>query len=227
MVSVVIPAYNEEKTMTKTLESLARQKTGISFEVIVVDNNSIDKTKKIAGNFKKKLNIKVIKEKRQGRGAARAAGFAEAIGEIILSTDADTVVPPNWIENMVKYFDNRKTVAVTGPWRISRGKKLTKFFVNNFQRLSILCLTGLNFGIRTGIYKKAGGFDRSLKAHEDIALTFKVAKLGKIKYAGDIVVRTSGRRYKKGVLNGLWSYQKTAFNYFVLKDKSKNLGDRR
>jgi glycosyltransferase involved in cell wall biosynthesis len=235
-VSVVIPAYNEEKSIAKTLDSLVAQKTKSSFETIVVDNNSTDKTNAISKKYSKKLRITVIKEKRKGRGVARATGFARSRGEIILSIDADTIAPPNWIAKMTAKFADKDIVAVTGPWRITDCDLFTNVCVNRLQEVANFpykfimghyWLNGLNFGIRKSAYVKAGGFDKTLNAHEDIELTTRVRKLGKILYSRDVVVTQSGRRYKDGLLLGLWDYQKTAFSYFVLGDKSKVLDDRR
>ncbi|MBI3255845.1 MAG: glycosyltransferase [Candidatus Andersenbacteria bacterium] len=97
MISIVIPAYNEAQAISKTLASLVAQDFSGEFEVIVVDNNSSDGTAQVAKAFQDKLNLKVIHEPHQGRGAARAAGFAAAQSRIICSTDADTIVPSNWL----------------------------------------------------------------------------------------------------------------------------------
>jgi len=95
MISIVIPAYNEEENIRCCLEGLVAQKTDQEFEVIVVDNVSTDKTSGVARTFVDKINLRVVEEHTKGRGAARCRGFSEATGETILSTDADCVVPSN------------------------------------------------------------------------------------------------------------------------------------
>lgn len=235
-VSVIIPAYNEQSVIKKTLDSLVNQESCGEFEVIFVDNASTDKTKSIANSYKDKLNISVIDEKTKGRGAARATGFKHAKGEILLSLDADTIAPTDWICNMIKNFSDPKVIAVTGPWKIKDQNNVTNFWVNNLQEIANFpyrlamghyWITGLNFGIRKSVYERAGGFDATLNAHEDIDLTGRVRKYGKIKYAWDVAVETSGRRYKKGFFAGLWDYQKTAINYFLLGNKNDILDDKR
>ena len=225
MVSVVIPAYNEEQSIESCLKAFTRQTTNIPYEVVLVNNNSTDDTIAIAQKFVGALDLKIVNEKQQGRGAARRLGFSKANGNIILSTDADTVVPKDWIANYLSHFENPKIVAVTGPWKIRSRSKVRNFTAYHFQRLTLPCLTGLNFGVRKNVYNKAGGFDGSLKAQEDIELTPRVRKLGKIKYAKDVVVLTSSRRYKRGLLKGLWDYQKVSIYTFLLKDKTKTLPD--
>src|SRR5436189_6378134 len=97
MISIVIPAYNEAEHIGRTLGSLAAQQFDQPFEVIVVDNNSTDNTAEVALQSKANLNLRVIKETHRGRGAARAAGFAAAQGDIICSADADSALPPHWL----------------------------------------------------------------------------------------------------------------------------------
>ena len=84
MISVVVPAYNEEKQIEKCLDSLVNQSTTQKFEVIIIDNNSNDKTAEIAKKYEKILNLKIFMQKIKGRGAARQKGFYQANGEIIL-----------------------------------------------------------------------------------------------------------------------------------------------
>lgn len=227
-ISVIIPAYNEEGYIGPCLQSLVWQETKYNFEVIVVDNNSIDKTKKVALSFKKKLNIRVITEKRQGRGAARWRGFEEATGDFIFSSDADTVFPPDWIEGFMKYFKNKKIVAVTSMCNIDdpspRNKAFFKFVLQAATEglriaLGHYCLYGYSYAIRKNIYKKAGKIDKTLNALDDIDLGRRVRKFGKIQLVRNIPVLTSNRRFKKGVSRGLLEYVKPMFQLALNKNK--------
>src|SRR5438045_2121373 len=114
MISVVIPAYNEEKLIGTCLDSLAAQVTSKKFEIIVVNNNSTDKTTEIIKHHSRNLNVRVVDERRKGRGIARATGFRNAKGLIIFSTDSDAIVPHDWIEETLRYFENPRVIAVTG-----------------------------------------------------------------------------------------------------------------
>jgi glycosyltransferase involved in cell wall biosynthesis len=100
--SIVIPAYNEERHLEACLESIARQ-TEMPDEVIVVDNNSTDRTTKIAQSFS---FVKVINEKKQGVVYARDAGFSAVTSNIIGRIDADTILPPNWVEYIQKFYND-------------------------------------------------------------------------------------------------------------------------
>jgi len=111
-ISVIIPAHNSEKTIEQCIESILKQ-TGVDFEVIVVDNNSTDRTKKIIKKFCQiDARIKYVFESQQGRGAARNAGLAVAKGEIVAMTDSDCVAPDDWLKTLTYpiIFENEKAV---------------------------------------------------------------------------------------------------------------------
>ncbi|HEX8932548.1 MAG TPA: glycosyltransferase family A protein, partial [Patescibacteria group bacterium] len=98
-ISVIIPAYNEEKYIGACIESLLKQNR-LPDEIIVVNNNSTDQTAAIASQYP----VKVINEKEQGITPARNRGLNEAQYDIIARTDADTILPPDWIEKIKKHF---------------------------------------------------------------------------------------------------------------------------
>jgi glycosyltransferase involved in cell wall biosynthesis len=234
MVSVVIPAFNEEKNLPHCLDALVNQKTNISFEVVLVDNNSTDKTAIVARTYQGKLPIRVIYEPQKGRGVARKTGFAYAKGNIILSTDADTVVPPNWVETLVAYLkDHPEAVAVTGPCIITdcspRINKTFNLLQPKFMRLYRAAfghywLSGFNFAIRRDVYDKAGGFPEN-NTQEDIELSFRVRKYGKIAFLPSLPVVFSGRRFEKGLIQGIKPYVTTFADSYVLHRKNVELTD--
>lgn len=230
MISVVIPAYNEEKTIGACLDALVRQKTEKNFEVIVVDNNSTDNTVQVVKSYYKKLLVKVVLEKKKGRSPARRAGFAEAKGQIILSTDADTIVPPTWIEEISSYFTDPSATAVSGTckindcsWRINTTFNLLQPFFMKIYRLFFghYWLSGFNFAIRKDTYEQVGGFNANLNTQEDIDLAFRVSKIDKITFISKPVVIFSGRRFRNGLLKGLYPYVRSFFDYYILKDEKR------
>ena len=110
--SIVIPAFNEETYIGATLESLQKQNFIDGYEIIVVNNNSTDNTVKIAQQY----NIKLIDESRPGVCWARQAGTEAAEGEIVISTDADTIFDTDWLQNIDQQFkEDNSIVAVCGP----------------------------------------------------------------------------------------------------------------
>lgn len=236
MYSVVVPAYNEEKLIDKCLASLTRQETHEKFEVILVDNNSTDRTVEVAKKFKDRLDLKIAKQEIKGRGPARAKGFEEARGEIIFSLDADTNVPPNWIAHLSEALKKSKGVAVAGPCRVEDCPRHINLLFNFSQPLMMRAyrlfvghywLNGFNSAIYKDAYDKSGGFDVDLNAQEDVELSFRVSRIGKIVYLPDIPVIFSGRRFRNGFFRGLVPYLRSYFGIFFLKNKETILSDER
>lgn len=111
--SIVIPAYNEERALPNCLEAIAAQ-TVKPDEVIVVDNNSTDRTAEVARRYP---FVTLLHEPKQGRVFARNRGFDAAESDIIGRIDADTVLPPDWAERTKRFYErktHREHYAYTG-----------------------------------------------------------------------------------------------------------------
>lgn len=110
-VSLVIPVYNEEYHLKRCLDAVTSQSV-MPTEIIVVDNNSTDKTVVVARNYPL---VRVVTEPTQGVLFASRRGFDEARGDIICRIDADTIMEPDWIEQVGAFFiNNPDAAAVTG-----------------------------------------------------------------------------------------------------------------
>ena len=109
--SLIIPAYNEEHHLKDCLDSIAKQ-TVMPDEVLVIDNNSTDKTVAIA---KKYPFVRVIHEPKQGVIHVRNTGFDAATGDIIGRTDADNLLTENWVKRVKEIFADENVDAATGP----------------------------------------------------------------------------------------------------------------
>jgi glycosyltransferase involved in cell wall biosynthesis len=109
-VSIVIPVYNEESYLQACLEAVAAQRRPFD-EVIVVNNNSTDRSAAIAASFP---FVTLISESRQGVLYARTTGYDAASGDIIARIDADTILPPTWSEQMLQIFEDTAIDAVSG-----------------------------------------------------------------------------------------------------------------
>ncbi len=225
-ISVVIPAYNEAEHIGALLQSLGQQTTQRAFEVIVVDNASTDDTAAAAEQYANQLTLKIITEPRRSRGAARAAGFAAATGDIILSTDADTTVPPNWIEHLASALEHSPAVAVSGTCQIldcsPRINRSFNWLQPQLMRLYRLVyrhywLTGSNCAIRRAAYHQAGGFRADAADMDDIDLGFRLRRIGRIDMTTSVPVTTSGRRFQHGLVRGLWPYVSVFFRRFFLR----------
>jgi glycosyltransferase involved in cell wall biosynthesis len=200
--SIIVPAYNEEETIAKTLQGLTSQ-TYKDVEIIVIDNNSKDKTSEIA----KKYVDKVFLETKQGYINAVIRGAKEATGDIITFCDADTMYPANWAKKAMYFFKNPKTVIVYGTCETYDSSKIANFFnyigYTTFLYISILFrlhnTSGFNFLMRKDAYEKVGGYDPKFqKMSPDIELGKRIAKLGKVKFCPRLKVSSSARRFKEG-----------------------------
>lgn len=108
--TIVIPVYNEQDYLKPCLDAIAAQSVKPD-EVIVVDNNSTDKTVEIARRFK---FVKILHEPRQHQVFAQASGFNAARSDILGRIDSDTILPINWVEEIINDFSDTDIVAVTG-----------------------------------------------------------------------------------------------------------------
>jgi glycosyltransferase involved in cell wall biosynthesis len=225
-ISVVIPAFNEEKFLPKCLESLKNQDFK-DFEIIVVDNNSTDKTVEIA----KKFGAIVFSEKNQGVAFARQKGFLEARGGIIASTDADTILPKNWLSRVFEEFKKDESLVAFGGSCILYSGPLSAKLAARYLLPSLLLLDkkffgswslmGCNFALRKSAFLKIGGFNTNLKINEDIEISHRLKKIGKIILDPNFKVKTSGRRYRQGLFLGLMSYAPSTIFRFLFKRYDK------
>ena len=207
-ISVVIPAYNEEKRIGACLKSVFDQSQK-PFEVLVVDNNSTDLTAKIARD----MGAKVISQTLQGVTFARNLGFDKASGEVIARTDADTIVPDNWIEKYNDHFESDPLLdAISGPaiFGISFFTPLLKLIVfeTNKKIFGHYGLYGPNLALRKSAWERVRN-DVCLdddKVHEDTDLSIHIGIGGKIGCDKDLKVRTSARRLRNSPQSQLVDY---------------------
>ncbi|WP_456372607.1 glycosyltransferase family 2 protein [Methanocaldococcus sp.] len=144
-VSIVIPAYNEEKTIKKILEKILKVKLPLEKEIIVVNDGSTDRTKEIVEEFIKNHpneNIKLINKKNEGKGSALKVGIRHSTGDIIIIQDADLEYDPNDYLKLIKPILEGKAKVVYG----SRLRNLK----NKYSHLSFL-IGGLIITLITNI----------------------------------------------------------------------------
>lgn len=212
-ISVIIPAYNECKYIGRTVKSLlAQDYPKDRYEVIVVDNNSTDNTSEIA----KELGAKVILYKdKKGVSPTRQAGSLAATGEIIAGTDSDTKVPPNWLRLIAQDLSGDDFVGVTGPARTEGTWTQRAGYVFGFEVHRLVGIlfrgvyfTGMNFALKKSVFDKIGGFRVELLSGEDLDLSIRAAKHGKLLYDRRLTVTTLPRRVKEGSVATFLRYAK-------------------
>ncbi|MFC1962542.1 glycosyltransferase family 2 protein [Chloroflexota bacterium] len=212
-ISVVVPAYNEEQYIASCLESLKKQDFCGSYEIIVVDNNSEDRTAEIARSF----GVRVFFESRRSAAAARQRGFAEAKGDIIATTDADSVLPSNWLASISRAFQKRpKLVAFGGHYNfLDDCPILPRFWFKYMFPLLWMAygliirrqlLFGVNMAVKREAFLKVGGFNTSISQGEDNDISLRLAELGQVIWDSRFQVTTSGRRFCRGLFPGLLSW---------------------
>jgi len=197
LISIIIPAYNEEKLIGLCLSSLEKQDFNReNYEIIVVDNGSTDDTAQIVKDF----NVKLIYEPKKGVVFATKKGFLEAKGKIIATTDADTIVPPDWLSSIYKAFENNPNVVIAGGrlMLIPRNflSYLAGFFMNCIGGAILKDISGPNFAIRKDIYFKIGGVREDINFNFETELFLRVKKEGVAIFLWDNPVVTSSRHFK-------------------------------
>ncbi|HVP94492.1 MAG TPA: glycosyltransferase [Methanoregulaceae archaeon] len=211
MISVIIPSYNEEANIARCLESLSNQTIPRDeYEIIVVDGNSKDRTREIAERYADLVFI----QKSKKVGGARNDGVMRARGEIIATTDADCIIPPNWLEIIREDFSKEPIVQLYGPVDpIEKGIKnrISLMLANTFCRLGY-CLTILYYtlGCNTAFDRKAfidAGMYHTVDAGDDLEIARRMSKAGKIRFDSRMRVGFSMRRYQQfGTVKSLYEW---------------------
>ena len=162
-VSVIIPARNEEQNILNCLEDLAEQDyPAAMFEVIVVDDDSTDKTAELTDEFiqvnaDKTFVLAKLKEKKPSQTFKKLAvtkGIEMARGQLIITTDADCRLFPKWISSIVQHYETSKSALISGPVCFHNENTL----LEKIQSLEFMGLVGIGAGsMNNGIYMLCNG----------------------------------------------------------------------
>ncbi|MCL5432592.1 MAG: glycosyltransferase family 2 protein [Patescibacteria group bacterium] len=200
-ISVIIPAYNEEKYIEDCLKSIIKYAPTNLLEIIVVDNASTDNTALIAKKFP---GVKVVREDRKGLTIARQKGLLEAKGDLLAYLDADTRIPPCWFDIVNKEFlIHKNVVCLSGPYTfydLSKMKQIgVKLYYNILMipgyKITRFLAIGGNFIAKRDALIKIGGFDTSIPFYsEDANFAKRLKKVGKLKFLKKLYVYSSSRR---------------------------------
>ena len=184
LVSVIVPAYNEERTLRETVLTLL-ESDWPALEIVVVDDGSTDATAARVQDIADAGRIRLLRQQNAGKAAALNAGIAIATGEVILFTDADSLFFPDTVRKMARWFGDARIDAVCGnDAPLHPGAALQKLLVltthlgTGFVRRSLSMLRCLpiisgNLGaIRKRVFDEIGGFARTWG--EDLEITFRL-----------------------------------------------------
>jgi len=221
-ISVIVPTYNEGKTLEPCLLSLRQQKFE-DFELMVVDGHSTDNTVDVA----KKYVDKVIFDEGKGAGAARNLAAKQAKSDIIGFVDADTVVLDDWVKIIDEDFRKFNLVGLGGVIR-SWGGNIIDQAVFRFgsdiiyqitQHFGFYQLSGANSAFLKSAYLNAGGYNESLKMLDDLEIGLRMKKYGKLMVDSRLVAYSSPRRMRqKGHTKTFLKYMKAYAQLFSKKE---------
>jgi glycosyltransferase involved in cell wall biosynthesis len=215
-ITVIVPAYNEEKLIFRCLQSLAQQADSPD-EVVVVDNACTDATAAIVADFIENypgLPVKLIHEPIKGHHHARDAGWRAAAGDVIVMVDADEIFPPDWIAKVrAALRENPDFHALGGAIRFENAPPVvwaTQVLYNLiYPRLTQLSegfpyLCGGMTICKREVFEKMDGYrNKPADQLEDYYLSSEAHKLGfKLKYVPHIYALHSIRRYEAAGLIG-------------------------
>lgn len=204
LVSVIIPAYNRANTITRAINSVLNQ-TYRNFEIIIVDDGSLDNTKQFVESIKDKRIVYIRHSCNKGGSASRNTGIKIANGQYVAFLDSDDEWLSEKIEKQLELFHklgNSFGVIYTGFYIISKNKYIfnrneiikkfipeKKIYVLN-DMLSKNCIGTLSTVMVRGNYlNMSGGFDESLKSCQDWDLYIKLFKLCKFDSVSECLVK--------------------------------------
>jgi len=184
-VSVILPTYNRAYIIEKSIQSVLNQ-TYQDFEIIVIDDGSIDNTEEIIKELQEKDNrIRYLRLNiNKGASHARNEGIKIAQGEYITFQDSDAEWMPEKLEKQIKAIENNLKIIYTGLWRIEGGNKYyipDKYISQKEGYIYKKLLKGgfvdtVSLMVNKECFKKVGVFDEKLPLHEDWDLAIRLSK---------------------------------------------------
>jgi len=195
VISVIIPAHNEELYLGATLDAL-RQQTYRYYEVIVVANGCHDRTVQLARD---KCD-KVIELQERALGKARNTGAAKARGDLLVFVDADTRLEPQALETIAREFTpEHSSATLKGQPDIPKLAYQTLYFFKNLlHRLALHCGSSGVICCWRDQFKEIGAFREDLNVRENSELIARLRRFGPYKFVTGAAAVTSMRRYEKG-----------------------------
>lgn len=204
-VSILIPAWNESKTIKRILENLKQNIKDTNVELILIAGGT-DNTFKIVEDYFEKykselnFNCLLIEQPPLGKNNALNLGLQRSIGEIIVILDADCFISHNWLKNLVQPFSNKDIFLTYGtiefmPGFFSQSYYIERNYTDSQRKiLSSSGLLGCNFAIRRKILERIGNFNPKVYSGVDLEFSYALAKydLGKRYFSLNAKVITFG-----------------------------------
>lgn len=204
MISIIIPAFNEEKYLPLLLKKLKRQ-TFQNFELIVADAFSTDRTRKIALSF----SCKIVDGGLPAKGRNEGAKIAK--GDLLLFLDADNIyLEDDFLEKAINLF-NKKKLDVAGFFVFPNGHLFDLFVYSLYYFFAFLTQGVLPHAtnailVKKEIFQKVGGFDESILMGEDHHFVRKAKQYGKFQLLPISIITSARRQRKMGFLKLYFTY---------------------
>jgi glycosyltransferase involved in cell wall biosynthesis len=182
-VSIIIPALNEEKMIERCLESLAQLDFPRDrFEVILVDNGSIDRTVAIAKSFEDRVKLTILKKTGVRISALRNLGAREARGSILAFLDADCLAPRDWLDRIVELTPPQAAGIVGAHYLLPEDSSLVGRTWHRYQEAGksgeVSHVPAGDLIMRREDFLRLGGFDETIQTNEDYELCERVRAAG-------------------------------------------------
>ena len=192
--SIVVPAYNEEKLLGETLACIRAAASGMDAELIVCDNNSTDRTAEIA----RQAGAKVVFEPVNQISRARNAGAAAASGEWLVFIDADSFPDSGLFLELMKAIRSNRYVGGGATVRFDHADRLANGAVALWNAISrtMRWAAGSFVFCKASAFRELGGFSTELYASEEIDFSRRLKRLGRLVILQRHPLRTSGRKMR-------------------------------
>lgn len=199
MISIIIPALNEESNIAALLNEIEKRSCGYIREIILADGGSTDKTREVA----KKSGVRVLSCTKKGRAVQMNEGAAVASGNILYFLHADSI-PPEEFDQQITQAVNRNIPA--GSFRLQFTS--THFLLRFYSWFTRFSFTLFRFGdqslfVKKSLFNQIDGFDESLILMEDQDIVRRLKEQTPVMVLPD-VVKTSARKYEE---NGMLKLQ--------------------
>lgn len=190
--SIVVPAYNEEKLLAQSLASIRDAAAGFDTELIVCDNNSTDRTAEIA----RQAGARVVFEPVNQISRARNAGAAAASGEWLVFIDADSFPEDGLFRDLMEVISSERYVGGGALVRFDDADRLATGAVAVWNLISRAMgwAAGSFVFCSADAFRRIGGFSTELYASEEIDFSRKLKRLGRVAILHRHPLRTSGRK---------------------------------
>jgi glycosyltransferase involved in cell wall biosynthesis len=188
--SAIIPLYNRPEEIDELLESLTKQEYS-HFEVVIIEDGSVDDAKEIVGKYQDKLQIQYHYKENEGQGFARNVGFEIAKGDYFVIFDSDAIIPSHYFKSVEDYLNRSYVDAFGGPDAAHESFTPVQKAIS-YSMTSLFTTGGIrgrekhvgqfhprsfNMGLSREVYEKVGGFVIT-RMGEDIEFSIRIIKNG-------------------------------------------------